>query len=187
METTITTARGAVTLRPSRRTDAAAYRDLRLEALQRAPAAFGADYASSAAHPLSFWEERMAQGAPGDQGVTFLALAGDALIGMTSLVRGTGAKTRHSATIVAVYLRPDWRGLRIADALLQACLAHGRALGLRIVRLGVVTTNAGAIRLYLRNGFSVYGVEHEALLVDGVAHDELLMARRLADTAAPAA
>jgi len=113
METTITTAKGEVLLRPSRREDAMAYRDLRLDALQRSPAAFGADYARSAARPLGFWEERMAQGALGEQGVTSLALAGDALIGMTSLVRNTLAKTRHSAAIFGVYVSPDWRGVGV--------------------------------------------------------------------------
>ncbi len=181
MEMTITTAKGEVILRPSRREDAAAYRDLRLEALQRSPTAFGSDYESSAAHPLSFWEERMAQGAKGEQGVTYLALAGDALIGMTSLVRNTLAKMRHSASIFGVYVSPDWRGAGVADALLAACLAHGRALGLRSVRLAVVTTNTSAIRLYLRHGFSVYGVERETLFVDGVYYDELLMACSLHD------
>jgi RimJ/RimL family protein N-acetyltransferase len=176
METTLTTERGLVTLRPARREDATAYRDLRLDALLRCPAAFGADYASSAARPLTFWEERMAQGALSEQGVTALALANDLLIGMTSLVRNTLAKTQHSAAIFGVYVRPEWRGAGVADALLAACLAHGRALGLRIVRLGVVTTNTSAIRLYLRHSFAVYGVEHASLLVDGVYHDVLLMA-----------
>jgi RimJ/RimL family protein N-acetyltransferase len=181
METTITTARGAVALRPSRREDAPAYRDLRLDALQHYPAAFGADYASSAARPLTFWEERMAQGALGEQGVTMLALADDMLIGMASLVRNTLAKTQHSAAIFGVYVHPAWRRAGVADALLSACLAHGRALGLRIVRLGVVTSNTSAIRLYLHHGFSVYGVERAALFVEGVYHDELLMACSLGD------
>jgi RimJ/RimL family protein N-acetyltransferase len=181
METTITTARGEVLLRPARREDATAYRDLRLDALQRSPAAFGADYESSAARPLIFWEERMADGALGEQGVTYLALADGVLIGMTSLVRNTLAKTQHSAAIFGVYVSPGWRGAGVADALVAACLAHGRALGLRVVRLGVVTTNASAIRLYLRHGFAVYGVEREALFVNGVYHDELLMTCRLKD------
>lgn len=80
METTIATAKSQVLLRPSRREDASAYRDLRLDALQRSPAAFGSDYESSAARPMSFWEERMAEGALGVQGVTYLAFSGAALI-----------------------------------------------------------------------------------------------------------
>jgi RimJ/RimL family protein N-acetyltransferase len=160
-----------------------AYRELRLEALQRYPTAFGSDYASSVAHPLSFWEERMAQGAKGEQGVTYLALAGDTLVGMMSLVRNTQAKTWHSASIFAVYVTPAWQGAGIADALLGACLEHGRALGLRTIRLAVVTTNASAIRLYLRHGFTVYGVERETLFVNGAYYDELLMACNLEEAA----
>jgi RimJ/RimL family protein N-acetyltransferase len=179
MEQTIATPQGDVILRPTRPEDALAYRELRLEALQRYPTAFGSDYASSAEHPPSFWEERMAQGMKGEQGVTYLALAGDRLVGMMSLVRNMQAKTRHSASIFAVYVTPAWQGAGVADALLNACLEHGRALRLRIVRLAVVTTNASAIRLYLRHGFTVYGVERETLFVDGVYYDELLMAYSL--------
>ena len=58
-------------------------------------------------------------------------------------------------------------------------MAYARELGLRLVRLGVVTTNASAIRLYQRCGFTVYGVEPEVLYVNGIYYDELLMARRI--------
>lgn len=131
METTVTTVRGDITLRPSRREDATNYRDLRLDALQRSPAAFGADYESSAARPLSFWEERMAQGALGEQGVTYLALAGDALIGMTSLVRNTLAKTQHSASIFDVCQPRLARGRRCqcAACRLPGARARPRATG----------------------------------------------------------
>ena len=106
------------------------------------------------------------------------AITGE-LIGMAALVRNDLAKTRHAGSIFGVYARPDWRGTGVADALLAACVAYAGVLGLRLVRLGVVTTNASAIRLYQRCGFSVYGVEPEAIQHDGVYYDELLMARRI--------
>ena len=175
----ISTPRGEVVLRPTREADAAAYRALRLEGLQDHPEAFGSDYESSAARPLAFWEERMRQGAQHEHGVAYVAEAAGTLVGMTTLVRYDQTKARHSGAIVGVYTTPAWRGTGVAGALLAACLAHAQALGMRIVRLGVATTNAPAIRLYLRQGFQVYGVEQESILVEGVYYDELLMAKRL--------
>lgn len=121
----------------------------------------------------------MHSGAGDEQGITYVAETADELIGMTALVRHDLPKTRHAGSIFGVYTRPDWRGTGVADALLEACVAYARQLGMRLVQLGVVTTNAGARRLYLRCGFTVYGVEPESIQHDGVYYDELLMARRI--------
>jgi RimJ/RimL family protein N-acetyltransferase len=180
MIATITTPRGDVLIRPTRTKDAAAHRALRLEGLQAHPEAFGAEYATSAARPIEYWQERMHSGAGGEQGITYVADAAGELIGMTALVRNDGAKMQHAGSIFSVYTRTDWRGTGVADALIEACVAYARELGLRLVRLGVVTTNASAIRLYQRCGFTVYGVEPETIQYDGVYYDELLMVRRIA-------
>ena len=179
MITTIDTPRGAVTIRPTNADDAPAYRELRLQGLRDHPEAFGADYETSAARPIEYWQERMHSGAGGEQGITYVADAAGELIGMTALVRNDLAKTRHAGSIFGVYTRPDWHGTGVADALITACVAYAGVLELRLVRLGVVTANASAIRLYQRCGFQVYGVEPEALYVNGIYYDELLMARRI--------
>jgi RimJ/RimL family protein N-acetyltransferase len=175
----IQTSKGDVRIRPTHMDDAPAYRALRLEGLQAHPEAFGADYATSAARPIERWQESMQSGAGGEHGVTYVAEAAGELIGMTALVRNELPKMRHAGSIFGVYTHPAWRGTGVADALLEACVTYARELGLRLVRLGVVTTNASAIRLYQRCGFTVYGVEPEALCVNGIYHDELLMARRI--------
>ena len=173
------TPRGSVIIRSTREADAAAYRELRLESLLAHPEAFGADFETSAARPIEYWQERMRQGSGGPQGITYVAEAGDKLVGMMALVRNELAKTQHWAHIFGVYVRPNWRGAGIADALIEACVDYARELGLRMVKLGVVTTNTSAIRLYQRRSFKVYGVEPEAIYHDGIYYDELLMARRI--------
>jgi RimJ/RimL family protein N-acetyltransferase len=179
MITVVHTARGEVTIRPSREADAPAFRELRLESLRAHPEAFGADYESSAAQPLEHWQERMRRGAGGPHGVTYVADATGELVGMTTLVRNDLLKTRHAGSIFGVYTHPDWRGAGVAHALLEACVGYASSLGLRLVKLGVVTTNASAIQLYQRCGFLVYGVEPEAIQHAGVYYDELIMYRRL--------
>jgi L-amino acid N-acyltransferase YncA len=78
-----------------------------------------------------------------------------------------------------VYVRAAWRGRRVADRLIEACIEWARPHGVRVAKLAVITSNAAAIRCYLRCGFSVYGVEPQVIHVDGVYHDELLMVRYL--------
>jgi RimJ/RimL family protein N-acetyltransferase len=175
----IDTPRGPVTIRPTREADAAAYRELRLEALRTHPEAFGADHAESLARPIERWQQNVRDGAGSDLGVTYVAEAGGALAGMTGIYRDSGIKMRHRATIWGVYVRPEWRGAGIADVLIEACVGWARDLGLRLVTLSVVTTNAAAIRCYVRCGFSVYGMEPEVIYHDGVYYDELLMVHKL--------
>lgn len=179
-ERLLETPRGAVRVRPVREEDAEAYRELRLEGLRLHPEAFGSDFESSSAHPLEYWRERMKRGAAGEQGVTLVAEAGAQLVGTTTLLRNEHRNTRHGGNIFGVYVRGAWRGVGVADALLEGCLAQARALELRLVKLGVGAHNASATRLYLRHGFAVYGVEPEALRVGGRAIDELLLVCRLA-------
>ena len=179
MNTPITTAHGAVTIRCAREEDASAYRDLRLEALRNHPEAFSSDYAENLAKPMTFWTERLKSGGP-DGGVTiYFAMADQQLVGMCGIACTNSPKVRHSATIVGMYVRPDWRGLRIGEGLVAACLGWARTQDVRIVKLAVVTTNAAAIRCYARCDFRVYGIEPQALCHDGVLYDELLMARTM--------
>ncbi len=178
METLIATARGTVTIRPATEEDTTAYRDLRLEALKNHPAAFSADYATALAQPMSFWTERLRTSGVETAIVNFHAFYEQQLIGMCAIVRRNTSKTRHGADIVGMYVRPEWRGLRIADRLIAACIEWARERQVKVVHISVVTSNTPAIRCYARCGFSVYGIEPQALYYDNVYYDELLMARK---------
>jgi ribosomal protein S18 acetylase RimI-like enzyme len=112
-----------------------------------------------------------------NKGTIFLAVANPQIIAMAGIFRGGYPKTRHNGTIWGVYVTPAWRGLHIAEALLDACTAWARAQGLALVKLAVVNTNASAIRCYTRAGFSVYGVDPKVICYQGVYYDELLMVK----------
>lgn len=157
--------------------DAAALRALRLEALQRHPEAFGADYDQTAAQPESYWAERIAAGYADNNLRTFVAATERELVGMLTVGREQLPKMRHGATIWGVYVRAEWRGRGLGARLVTRAVEWARAEGAQVVKLAVVTTNTAAIRCYARCGFSVYGVEPRVLLEDGVMYDELLMAR----------
>jgi ribosomal protein S18 acetylase RimI-like enzyme len=160
--------------------DAAALRDLRLEALEQAPQAFGSSREEErdlGLEVFSLWATAS------ETSAVFGAFADGRLAGMTGVGRQSRLKTRHKAHIWGVYVSPGLRGQGVARQLLQAALAHAEAMpGVQQVKLSVAAGNAAALALYEGLGFQVYGREPAALCVEGVLVDELLMARPVSRT-----
>lgn len=152
--------------------DALKLRDLRLEALRAHPEAFGADYETDKNLPQSFWEESLE---PKPDRIVFVAESDSRLVGMSGITRSKSPKMNHHAGIWGVYVSSEWRQEKVGEKLINACLDWARRKNLVSVKLSVVTTNAGAIRLYLKCGFQVYGVEPKVIRVNNVFYDELLM------------
>jgi ribosomal protein S18 acetylase RimI-like enzyme len=170
------TARGPIKIREAKAADVIQYRELRLHALQNAPTAFSADYETNLKFPMDFWKGRLNFD---EYGIMFFAEHGQDLIGMTGIRKGESPKTRHGAYIWGVYVRPEWRGLHIAEALIETCLQWARARDVDIVKLGVVTANASAVRCYQKCGFTTYGTEPRAIYYEGTYYEEYLMFRDL--------
>jgi ribosomal protein S18 acetylase RimI-like enzyme len=169
MNRSFETRRGTISIVEAHPRDAVPFRELRLSALQDSPTAFSADYQENSDYPLEHWRDRLTMQA--DQSTIFLAQNEGNLIGMTGIARGGSPKTRHSATVWGVYVRAEWRGLHIAEVLIQASLSWARARKIVAARLGVTTTNTSAIRCYERCGFRVTGTEPRALYYDDRYHD----------------
>ena len=175
----LNTSKGTIAIRPAVMDDAALLRELRLEALAKQPEAFAADYLAAQEDPVDLWVERIKDYALENRGIISVACIEDRLVGMTGLVSGNWPKTRHSGTIWGVYVNPDWHGLHVGEALVKECLAWAQAQGLVVVKLGVITTNTPAICCYARCGFTVFGIEPQAICYDGDYYDELLMAKAI--------
>ena len=170
------TARGAVILREANLADAAQFRDLRLSGLQDSPTAFSADYQVNINHPMSFWEGRLSFD---EHGVIFFVEHESFLIGMSGIRQGESPKTKHGAYVWGVYIRPEWRGLHLAEALINLCADWAGSRGIVILKLGVMANNESAIHCYKRCGFTVYGTEPRALFYENQYYDEYLMSRDL--------
>lgn len=146
--------------------DASAYRTLRLRALREHPEAFTTTYEEAERQPLAFSEERL-----GSTGQRFWgAFEGGRLCGAVGLDFGSRARTRHKATLVAMYVAPEHAGRGLGQALVGALLADARASGLEMVVLTVTEGNGSATKLYERAGFRSFGVEPRAIKVAGRAY-----------------
>jgi len=170
------TSRGIITIRESTSSDLMQYRELRLGALQDSPTAFSADYELNLNQSMSFWEGRVQ---PDEHGKLFFAEHASQLIGMAGIRQGESPKTKHGGYIWGVFVRPEWRGLHIAEAFIDTCIEWAKWKGIDIVKLGVMTNNAPAVRCYERCGFTIYGTEPRGVLYEGKYYDEYLMSRSL--------
>lgn len=173
---TVKTSRGMITIREAGIADAAQFRELRLHALQNAPTAFSADYQKNVNQPASYWVDRLERD---ENSTIFLAESTQSLIGMTGIGRGQSLKTKHSAGIWGVYIRPEWRGLHLAEAMIECCIDWAKSQQVEIVKLAVVSTNTSAVRCYERCGFRIYGTEPHAIFYEDRYYDEFLMYRDL--------
>ncbi|MES2150812.1 MAG: GNAT family protein [Pseudomonadota bacterium] len=104
------------------------------------------------------------------------------LVGLVALGRENMDQLAHKALIWGKYVIPAARGTGIGRALLLEALQLARSVpSIRQVHLSVTAANAGAIGLYQSVGFTSFGLEPDALCVDGQFHDTVHMALRLAD------
>jgi len=173
---TFNTPRGNVIVREGIISDAEQYRQLRLDALQDSPTSFTADYSVNSERPMSFWEDRLM---PNENGSIYFAEHANVLIGMMAIQRGESSKTKHSANILSVFVRPEWRGLHLVEALIEACIEWAKSKDVNILKLGVNAANTSAVRAYQRCGFTIYGTEPREMYYNGQYYDGHFMSRDL--------
>ena len=146
--------------------DAAAHRELMLEAYERHPDAFTSSTSERAKLPVSWWAERLPQG---EQAPSMVLGAFDAqgrLVGAAGLSVEARIKARHKGLLFGMYVAPVARQQGVGATLVEAVLAAARARGdLRLMQLTVTQGNDGAQALYERCGFQVFGVEPMAVRI----------------------
>ena len=171
-----------VLVRPLAEPDFVAYRALRHAALRDSPAAFSASPEDEEAISDA---DMMARVVPPAPSLSLGAFAGDDMAGAAAYIPNRAAKLRHKATMVAVYVAPQWRGTGTGRRLVEAIIDHARNQAV-ILQCTVAAHNTPARDLYRKLGFIEYGLERHALLVGGRYYDEALLAIDLRADVCPA-
>ncbi len=140
--------------------DAALFRDIRLEALQKNPEAFGSTFERENAEPLS-WFVAMLGAAD-----IFGAFLDGTLVGMVGYSARENSKQAHKGLLWTMYVRAAARNTGLGRQLVAAVLDHARGRA-ELVQLTVVSENESARSLYRATGFVEYGYEKRALKHNG--------------------
>ena len=131
--------------------DESIVRALRLEAMTRAPEAFGSTHERELARTRADWQRWLSTGA------TFILINAERASG---IVAGLHDPADPSVVhLMSMWVDPICRGAGAADALVASVLSWARAEGAGAVRLAVVDTNVRARRCYERNGFRATGTQ----------------------------
>jgi ribosomal protein S18 acetylase RimI-like enzyme len=144
------------------------FQALRLEALERHPAAFAAAPEEEAGRSLAEVALRL------DAGAVFGAFVDGGLAGSAGFAQPERAKKGHKGVLWGVYVQPAVRGQGLGRRLVEAVIGHARD---RVEQLHatVSTTNLAARELYRRLGFQIYGLEPRGLKVGEAYFDQELL------------
>ncbi len=128
--------------------DAAALREIRLEALVDSPGAYGTTYADVAHWTIEQWRESLVPG-------HFLGEVDGRVRGMAR--GGTHGDFPGELWLFGMYVGPDARGLGLADLLVDAVEDWARERGGRTLHLAVALEMTRAVSFYRRRGFYEVG------------------------------
>jgi ribosomal protein S18 acetylase RimI-like enzyme len=151
--------------------DVAAYRDLRLAGLARAPRQFRSAPADEAALTLADHARRLAEN------FVIGLFADGVLAGIVGLRGADGVRQAHKALLWGMFLAESLRGTGAASRLMAAVLGEAD-VRYEAVLLTAAADNAAAVALYRRWGFVAYSLEPGALKYGpGDYGDEVSMRR----------
>ena len=146
----------------------AAFKTLRLEALDAHPEAFGSSFEEEFARTEDEWKAEF------KRSDLFGFFEKNKLVAVAGFFVYSSLKMCHRGVLWGMYIQPDYRRKGIAVALLKTVIAHAQKRVTQL-HLTVVTHNQAAVKLYEKNGFRIYGTEPQSLKVGTVFHDEHLM------------
>lgn len=117
-----------------------------------------------------------------EDGTDFLlaATCGGELIGYIWAERGSCRRVRHTAYIVTG-IRKAYRNRGIGTTFFDRLHTWAGENGVRRLELTVMCTNAAALHLYKKSGFSVEGTRRDAMRIGEAYIDEYYMAKILSE------
>jgi GNAT superfamily N-acetyltransferase len=158
--------------------DLVAYRDLMLEAYEQAADAFTSTAEERRAEPECWWAKRI--GSSEGTSTSFGAWQGSDLVGTVALEYSVKPKTRHSALLIGMYVKPGHRremvGRTLLNSAIEAALARQH---IQVLALTLTEGNEPALSLYRSVGFVAWGVEPMAIRTESGLKGKIHMSLKL--------
>ena len=153
--------------------DAEAFSTLRQEVTRENPVPMGLSYEEELTRTLDGFRAQLSFTHPNAMFGSFAdgELVATAAVGYTSKF----PSSRHKMVMWGVFTSPRYRRQGLSRQVVEAALQHAFSNGVRRINLQVYVPNEPALGLYKSFGFVEYGVEPEAVYLDGQFYDGVHM------------
>jgi ribosomal protein S18 acetylase RimI-like enzyme len=155
--------------------DAAAYQKVRRHALMDVPQFVGTLAEQDTLSEIEQLQSRMDNDE--SEGVyRFGYFLNQECVGVAAFTRNLNPKYSHKVFFWGLYILPHYRGRSIGTHLMEHRISLAQTLkGVRFAMLQVTTTNKPARALHARYGFVSWGIEPQALNLNGTFYDVEMM------------
>ena len=109
----------------------------------------------------------------------WVAEEGGQVIGWLSYSSFYGRPAYDRTCEVSIYLAPAQRGRGLGTELLDRCIRHAPALGVLTLLGFIFSHNTPSLRLFEKQGFSLWGNLPRVAVLDGVERDLSILGRRV--------
>ena len=153
--------------------DAEAFSVLRREVTRENPVQMGLSYEEELGRTIDSFREQLCFSHPNTMVGCFMEeqLVSTAAVGYTSQF----PSSRHKMVMWGVFTSPRYRRRGISRRVVESAVQHAFGNGVHRINLQVYVPNEPALGLYKSIGFVEYGVEPEALYLDGKFYDGVHM------------
>ena len=156
--------------------DALAFSGLRQAVTRDNPVPMGLSIEDELSRTLDSFRAQLAAPLPN---AVFGAFVGDELVATAAVSRsGPFGATRHKFVMWGVFTAPHHRRRGLSRWVVLAALTHAFDSGAHRVNLQVYVPNEAAVAMYRTLGFTEYGIEPDAICLDGRYHAGVLMTRQ---------
>jgi RimJ/RimL family protein N-acetyltransferase len=153
--------------------DASAFSALRREITRDNPVPMGLTFEEELTRTLDGFRAQLSSPLPN---AVFGSFIDDDLASTAAVSRaGQFPSSHHKMVMWGVFTSPRYRRRGLSRQVVEAALQHAFDNGVHRVNLQVYVPNEPAIALYKAIGFVEYGVESEAVCLDGRYHDGVHM------------
>ena len=148
--------------------------ELRLESLQDAPANFMTSYEEEKLSGFPLYQNILNNDETNN--VIFGTFIERKLVGMLGICQENRSKTKHKAIIWGMYVQPAYRNQGFGKALFKEVLEYAKhSIKCSVINLTVEENNTSAKELYKAFGFKEWGMEPQAMQMDGHYFNECHM------------
>lgn len=145
------------------------WKEIRLEALKKSPDSFLSSFEEENKTPDDMWAKQL------ENSLKFGYFANDEIVGCCSLSLEKATKISHTATLSQMYVKDNNRGSGIGLALVNFVKDYAKTNQVKHLYLGCNAENLGAVRLYKKCGFKVYGTRPDYTKIGDKFYDDLIM------------